>query len=84
VLILNNLGKCEDAAMIGRRALRHYPDFGALYLATAHALRNSKGAADARAMIVAGEPLLENEAVLHYKLVFYISALGNLNDAKGA
>ena len=82
VLILNNLGKWEDAAIIGKGALRHYPDFGALYLATAHALRNSKGAAEARSVIVAGETFLGNEAVFHYMLACYDSALGNLEDAK--
>jgi tetratricopeptide (TPR) repeat protein len=82
VLILNNLGKWEEAAIIGQGALQHYPDFGALYLATAHALRNCQGAAEARAVIAAGEPLLENEAVFYYMLACYDCALGNLEDAK--
>jgi len=82
VLILNNLGKWEEASIIGKGALRHYPEFGALYVATAHALRNCKGAAEARAMLVAGEPFLESEAVFHYLLACYDSALGNLEDAK--
>lgn len=82
VLILNNLGKWEDAAIIGQGALRYYPDFGALYLATAHALRNCKGAGEARAVVVAGEPFLENEAAFHYMLACFDCALGNLDDAK--
>ena len=45
----------EEASIIGRGALRHYPDFGALYAATAHALRNCRGAGEARAVIV-GSP----------------------------
>jgi hypothetical protein len=65
-----------------KRALRYYPDFGALYLATAHALRNCRGAVEAKAMVAAGEPFLENEAVFHYMLACYDSALGNLDDAK--
>jgi predicted Zn-dependent protease len=84
VLILNNREKWEEAAIMGREALRHYPDFGALYLATGHALRNCKGPAEARAMIASGEPYLENEAVFHYMLACYDSALGNLDDAKEA
>jgi tetratricopeptide (TPR) repeat protein len=82
ILILNNLGKWEDAATIGKGAIRHYPDFGAVYLATAHALRNCKGAAQARAVIVAGEPFLQNEATFHFMLACYDCALGNLDDAK--
>jgi hypothetical protein len=31
VLILNNLGRWDGAATIGKGALWHYPDFGALY-----------------------------------------------------
>jgi len=81
VLILNNLGKWEDAATIGNGALRYYADFGALYLATAHALRNCKGAAEAKVVLVAGEPFLEDEAVFHYMLACYDCALGNLHDA---
>ena len=82
VLILNNLGRWEGAATIGKGALRQYPEFGALYLATAQALRNCRGVAEARAMVVAGEPYLENEAAFHYMLACYDAALGNLDDVK--
>jgi tetratricopeptide (TPR) repeat protein len=82
VMIYNNLERWEEAAIIGKGALRLYPDFGALYVATAHALRHYSGAAEAKAMIVEGEPLLENEAIFHYMLACYDSALGNLEDAK--
>jgi tetratricopeptide (TPR) repeat protein len=82
VLILNNLGRWAEAAIIGKGALRYYPDFGALYLATAHAVRNCFGAAEAKAVIAAGETFLEEEAVFHYMLACYDSALGNLIDAK--
>jgi tetratricopeptide (TPR) repeat protein len=81
-LILNNLGKWEDAAAIGKCALRYYPDFGSLYLDTSRALPNCRGAAEARAVIAAGEPLLENDAVLHCMVACYDAALGNLEDAK--
>ena len=40
VLILNNLQRWEEASIIGRGALRHYPDFGALSLPEAQAVRN--------------------------------------------
>jgi predicted Zn-dependent protease len=82
VMIYNNLKRWEEASIIGRGALHHYPDFGALYVATAHALRHYSGAAEARAVIVAGESYLEEEAVFHYMLACYDSALGNLDDAK--
>jgi len=82
VMIYNNLERWEEAAIIGKGALRHYPNFGALYIATAHALRHFSGAAEAKTVIVAGEPFLEEEAVFHYMLACYDSALGNLDDAK--
>jgi len=82
VLILNNLQRWEEAAIIGNEALRHYPDFGALYVATAHALRHCEGAAAAKAVLAAGEQFLEDEAIFHYVLACYDSALGNLADAK--
>ena len=44
VLILNNLEKWEAAAIVGKGALRHYREFGPLYLATTDALRKSAGA----------------------------------------
>jgi len=44
--------------------------------------RSTDKRAPGRAVIVAGEPFLENEAVFHYMLACYDSALGNLDDAK--
>lgn len=82
VLILNNLGKWESAAIVGPGALRYFPGFGALYLATAQALRECQGAAAAKAVIMAGGRLLRNEAAFHYNLACYDSALGKLDDAK--
>jgi hypothetical protein len=70
------------ASIVGKDALRPYPDFGALYLATAHALRHCRGAAEAKVLLVSGEPFLENEAVFHFMLACFDSALGHLDDAK--
>jgi hypothetical protein len=71
VMIYNNLERWEEAAIIGKGALRHYPDFGALYVATALALRHHSGPAGARAVIVAGEPHFERGGVfpLHARLL---------------
>jgi len=82
VLILNNLARREEASIIGKGTLWYYPDFGALYVATAYALRNFSGPADVKTLIAAGEPLLEEEAIFHYMLACYDSALGNLGEAK--
>jgi hypothetical protein len=41
-----------------------------------------RGAAEAKAVLVAGEPFLENEAIFHCNLACYDCALGNLEDAK--
>ena len=38
-----NLERWEEASIIGKGALRRYPDFGALYLPTAMALRITGG-----------------------------------------
>jgi hypothetical protein len=65
VLILNNLGKCEDAAMIGRRALRHYPDFGALYLATAQRAEEFQGRRGCESHDRGGRTALKNEAAFN-------------------
>jgi hypothetical protein len=48
VMIYNNLERWEEASIIGQGALRHYPDFGALYVATAYAVRHHNGAAEAK------------------------------------
>ena len=82
VMILNNLRKWESAAIIGEGAIRHYPDFGALYLATAHACRNWRGSAEAKVWLLAGEHLLDRQAVFHTMLAAYECQLGNLEDAK--
>ena len=82
VLILNNMGNWESAAMIGTGALRHYPYFGALYLATADALRHSTGAAEAKAALLNGEAILENEATFHFMLAGYECQLGDHHSAK--
>jgi len=54
VMIYNNLERWEEAAIVGKGALRHYPDFGALYMATALALRHHSGPAKAKEVLVAG------------------------------
>ena len=82
VLILNNLGKWESAAMVGKGALLHYPDFGALYMATAHALRHCEGVSKAKAMLTKGESFLEKEAAFHFMLAGYQCQLGDLDGAK--
>jgi len=82
VMIYNNLNRWEEASIVGTGALRHYPDFGALYVATAYALRHYSGPAEAKAVLVAGEPFLENEAAFHFLLACYDSALGHLDEAR--
>jgi tetratricopeptide (TPR) repeat protein len=82
VMIYNNLNRWEEASIIGTGALRHYPDFGALYVATAYALWHHSGPAEAKAVIAAGEPYLEEEAIFHVMLACYDSALGHLYEAK--
>jgi len=82
VMIYNNLERWEEAAIIGRGALRHYPDFGALHVATALALRVHSGPTEAKEVLTAGEAFLENEAVFHYLLACYDCALGHLDEAK--
>jgi len=71
-MIYNNLNRWEEASIIGTGALRHYPDFGALYVATAYALRHHSGPAEAKAVIAAGEPYLEEEAIFHFMLACYL------------
>ena len=82
VLILNNLEKWEEAAIIGKGALRQYREFGPLYLATADALRNSAGAGEAKAVLVRGEPFLKDEGVFHFLLACYECQLGDMDAAK--
>ena len=82
VLILNNLEKWEDAAIVGKWALRQYQDFGPLYLATADALRKSAGPGEAKALLVKGEPVLKDEGIYHFLLACYECQLGNLEAAK--
>ena len=61
-----------------RKARIPVPYFGAMYLATAQALQNCRGAAEARAVLAAGEPYLENEAVFHYLLrPYHLVAYGS-------
>ena len=82
VLILNNLGKWEAAAIVGTGALRQYREFGPLYLATADALRKSAGAAEAKAVLLEGEPVLKDVGVFHFLLACYECQLGNVDAAK--
>jgi len=77
VMIYNNLNRWEEASIVGQGALRYYPDFGALYVATAYALRHHSGPAEAKAVIAAGEPYLEQEAIFDFILAcYYDCALG--------
>jgi tetratricopeptide (TPR) repeat protein len=82
VHVLNNLKRWEEAATIGRDALRDYPHFGPLYLATAHALRRCQNAAAAKAVILKGESVLKDEAIFYWMLACYDCQMGNLGDAK--
>jgi tetratricopeptide (TPR) repeat protein len=82
VMIYNNLGKWIEAAIVGWGAIQHYPSFGALYIATAHALRHCCGPGEAKALITAGRLHLRDEAIFHYALACYDSALGNMGEAK--
>ena len=65
VMIYDNLNRWEEASIIGTGALRHYPDFGALYVLTALALRQHGGPAEAKAVFGAGKPF-ENEVAFHF------------------
>jgi len=82
VMIYNNLNRWEEASIVGQGALRYYPDFGALYVATAYALRHHSGPAEAKAVIAASEPYFEEEAAFHFLLACYDSALGHVDEAK--
>jgi tetratricopeptide (TPR) repeat protein len=82
VHVLNNLERWEEAATIGRGALRDYPQFGPLYLATAHALRHCQDAAAAKAVIMEGESVLKDEAIFYWMLACYDCQMGNLGDAR--
>jgi len=82
VLILNNLEKWEDAAVLALGALQHYPQIGPLYLAAVHALRHAQGAGPAKALLQEGEPLLEDEGIFHFMLASYECQIGDLKTAK--
>jgi hypothetical protein len=82
LLIFNNMERWEYTVLVGTGALKQYPQFGPLYLATAEALRNFEGAAAAKALLVAGQSVLKGEAVFHFMLGSCECQLGNLEAAK--
>jgi len=82
VLILNNLEKWEDAAVLGMGALQHYPQIGPLYLAAAHALRHAQNIPSSSRR---GSPSRRRPfagAAPHFMLASYECQLGNLEAAK--
>jgi tetratricopeptide (TPR) repeat protein len=84
LLIFNNMERWEYAVLLGKGAVQQYPQFGPLYLATAHALSRFEGAAAARTMLLSGEDALKDEPAFHFMLACYDSQLGNLDLAKTA
>jgi tetratricopeptide (TPR) repeat protein len=82
LLIFNNMERWEYAVLLGKGAVRQYPQFGPLYLATAHAISRFEGAVAARTMLLAGEDALKDETAFHFMLACYDSQLGNLDLAK--
>jgi len=55
---------------------------GALYIATAHALRNAKCVEAAKSVLLSGEQILKTEPLSHYHLAIHECLLGNLDKAK--
>jgi hypothetical protein len=82
VLILNALQRWEFAPAVGEGAIERYPELGDLYLATATAKRRFKNIEAAKAILLAGEPLLKEQAILHFNLACYECQLGNFEAAK--
>jgi tetratricopeptide (TPR) repeat protein len=58
------------------------PELGDLYLATAYAARRFRSIDQAKAVLLAGEPLLKEQAIFHFKLACCECQLGNLDAAK--
>ena len=65
VLILNALKRWEAATFIGQGALEQYPKLADLYLATAYAARRFRSIDHPKAVLLAGEPLLKEQASRH-------------------
>jgi tetratricopeptide (TPR) repeat protein len=80
--ILQSLKRWEDEALVGRGALTHYPDCGALYLITAYCVRRHESLEAAKALLSEGGNVLSNEALWHFNLACYECQLGNLDTAR--
>jgi tetratricopeptide (TPR) repeat protein len=82
VLILNGLKRWEDAAALGRGALRSYPNSTRLFLATVQAVRESQGVNEAIAMLKAREKTFAGEALFHFMLACLECQAGDIPEAK--
>ncbi len=81
--ILNKLGRWEDATTLGEATISSHPMGGDFYLVTSYAKRRFRSVAEAKALLLTGEPVLNAEAIFHYNVGCYDCLLGNLDEAVG-
>jgi tetratricopeptide (TPR) repeat protein len=82
VEILLALEKWELAAQLAEAIINQGAPIGVLYLSGGHAIRRARSLAEARAFLLRGEPLLENEWLWWYNLGCLECQMGDVEAAK--
>jgi tetratricopeptide (TPR) repeat protein len=82
VEILNRLGRWDESAALAESLVDRRMQHGALYLAAAEAFRETRSPAQARALLLKGEPLLREEWLWWFEMGCFACYLGELEEAK--
>jgi len=82
VEILKAMKRWESAAILAESLIEKGAKIGGLYLSAAYAIRRARSLPEAKAMLLKGEPFLQDEALWWYNLACYDCQLGDLEAAK--